>query len=202
MISLRTDEEGFDRKMRAALNAARRPAGILAVAGRAGANKLRRHFLDKDRTNINKLAPDRRQHLWQQIAHAVQAPVVDAAGETVTILIQHPVIAQKVFGGEITAKRVKDLAIPESDQAYGRAPAVFEQETGLKLIFIKSNDHAFLAARVDPNSKALEVEYLLTPSVHQEPDPTALPDEKEFADAILEAADEALQRQLKEGDTR
>jgi hypothetical protein len=202
MIELRYDKGVFERQMGNAINLAKRPAGVMAVAGRAGANELRHHFLEKDKTDANKLAPDRRQHLWQQIAHAVQAPVVDQSGRTVTILIEHPVIAQKVFGGDITAKRVTSLTIPESPEAYGRAPAVFERETGLKLIFIKQGDHALLAARVDPNSKELQVEYLLTPRVHQDPDPTALPDQDKLQAAILTAADGALQRQLKEGENQ
>lgn len=199
MIAFRIDEQGFEQQMGHVLSQARRPEGVLAVAGREGANQLRKHFLEKDRTDVNKLAPDRREHLWQQFAHAVQAPVVDAAGNRVTIAVNHPVIAQKVFGGTITAKRGVNLAIPEAEQAYGRAPAVFEQETGLTLIFVKANDHIFLAARIDKDSKSLQVEYLLTPSVHQEADPTALPDEAEWKARILARSQEALDRQLKEG---
>ncbi len=200
MIAFRSDKSGFVREMGNVLNLARRPAGVLAVAGRAGANELRRHFLQKDRTDANRLAPDRRQHLWQQIAHATQAPVVAADGQQVTIRIEHPIIAQKVFGGDITAKRVQNLAIPESPEAYGRAPSVFERETGLKLIFIKASGHAFLEARIDPNSKFLQVEYLLTPRVHQEADPTALPDQDKFEKVVFVAAKGALERQLKEGE--
>lgn len=199
MIAFNIDRIGFEHDFRAILEKTRRPQAVLAAAGREGANQLREHFLEKDRTDANKIAPDRRQHLWQQIAHAVQAPVVDEYGNKVTIAINHPIIAQKVFGGPITAKRVRNLSIPESDEAYGRAPSVFERETGLKLIFIQANGHAFLAARVDPNSKFLQVEYLLTPSVNQKPDATALPDEQELADAVISRAQKVLDRQLEEG---
>lgn len=159
---------------------------------------MRRHFLQKDKTDANKIAPDRRQHLWQQFAHAVQAPIVDPAGNRVYIAVNHPIIAQKVFGGTITAKRVQNLSIPETPEAYGRAPSVFERETGLKLIFIRSTDHAVLAARIDRDSPFLQVEYLLTPSVHQDPDPTALPDPATMENAIVKASQSALDRQLKE----
>jgi hypothetical protein len=200
MIAIALDDrDAFESWFRELLGRARRPAGVLAVAGRTAANELRKHFLAKDRLQPNKLAPDRRQHFWQQVAHAVQAPVVDEAGNSVSIQIRHPDIAQKVFGGTITAKRVSNLAIPESDEAYGRAPSVFEHETGLKLIFIKANDHAFLAARIDPNSKFLEVEYLLTPSVHQDPDPTALPDPQLLQAAVILETQKVVERQLKEG---
>ena len=200
MIAIALDDRGaFESWFTNILNRARRPVGILAVAGRTAANELRKHFLLKDRLQPNQIAPDRRQHFWQQVAHAVQAPVVDEWGNRVTILIQHPAIAQKVFGGTITAKRVSSLAIPEADEAYGRAPSVFERETGLKLIFIRANDHAFLAARVDPESKFLQIEYLLTPSVHQDPDPTALPDMDVVKAAIILEAEKVAARQLTEG---
>jgi hypothetical protein len=200
MIAIALDDQGaFESWFQALLARARRPAGVLAVAGRTAANELRKHFLLKDRLQPNQLAPDRRQHFWQQVAHAVQAPVVDEAGNRVTILIQHPAIAQKVFGGTITAKRGIDLSIPVEELAYGRSPSVFEHETGLKLIFLKANDHAFLAARVDPNSKFLQVEYLLTPSVHQDPDPTALPDPQVIQAAVILETQKVVERQLKEG---
>ena len=200
MIAIALDDRGaFESWFTDVLNHARRPVAILAVAGRTAANELRKHFLLKDRLQPNQLAPDRRQHFWQQVAHAVQAPVVDEQGNRVTILIQHPAIAQKVFGGTITAKRVSNLAIPVSDEAYGRAPSVFEHETGLKLIFIKANDHAFLASRIDPDSKFLQIEYILTPSVHQDPDPTALPDMEVVKAAVILEAEKVVARQLTEG---
>lgn len=198
MIAIRLTDSGFRPKFGSILKLVKNPRPILAAAGREGANRLKSHFLAKDRTEANKLAPDRRQHFWQQVAHAVQAPVVTADNTRVDISINHPAIAQKVFGGDIVAKRGKALSIPQSPEAYGRAPAVFEQETGLKLVFISANDHAFLASRRDDDSKFLQVEYLLTPRVHQDKDPTALPDETEFSNAILDRARTVMQRRLQQ----
>ena len=198
MITVTLNEAEFQGQMNAIISQAKRPLAILKVAGRAVANLLRKWFLKKDRENINKLAPDRRQHFWQQVAHAVQNPVTDEAGNKVYISINHPAIAQKVFGGRITAKRVQNLAIPEEEQACGRSPSVFERETGLKLILIKSSDHAVLTTRIDPDSKTLQVEYLLTPFVDQAPDPTALPTKDEMQREAVTAGQSALDRQLKE----
>lgn len=196
MIAINLDSKHFQEDMKAILRVARRPRGILAPAARECANRLRSHFLMKDRTNPNKLG-GQRQHIWQRIAHAVQAPIVEDT--KAMIQIRDPIIAQKVFGGPIHAERVKNLAIPEEAKAYGRAPAVFERETGLKLILIKENDHAILATRIDPHSKALQVEYILTPSVNQEPDETALPPQDELEQAVLDRARKAMERQLKGG---
>ncbi len=194
MISYWITKDGFEQKMALIIDNTSFVRPVMAAAGREGANRLRKHFRQKDRTSANKLS-SRRSHLWLEIMRSVQAPV-QPSDSRVTISIVHPVIAQKVFGGMITAKRVQNLAIPESEEAYGRAPSVFERETGLKLIFIQANGHAFLASRIDPNSKFLEVEYILTPSVDQEADPTALPDETEFSQGVLDRAQKTANRLL------
>ncbi len=85
-----------------------------------------------------------------------------------------------------------------SEKAYGRTASTFERETGLKLILIrqggkKGSGKAMLAAKV---GGGLEVEYLLTKSVTQEPDPTALPDEGFLKEKLLERGQAVLERQL------
>jgi hypothetical protein len=194
VIGVKVNSEKFTSKMGRVISEARNPRAVMAGVGREGANQLRAHFRKKDQTDINRLAPDRREHFWRQVMNAVNAPVVSADGKTVTILINHPAIAQKIFGGDITAKRVRNLAIPEEPEAYGRSPRVFEQETGTKLIFIKQRENIFLAQAIAGGG--LQVEYLLTPKVHQEPDPTALPPEDEFEAALIDRAEKILQRQL------
>ena len=197
MIAIRPDASDFKVRFSNIVVSCRRPRAILAAAGREGGNLLKKHFREKDQTNINSLAPDRRAHYWLGIARAVQAPVLE--GDTaVTITIADPTIAQKVFGGTIVAKRVKNLSIPESPEAYDRTPAVFEQETGLKLFVLhvggtasNGRENILLAAA---RGQGIEVEYLLTPSVDQKADSTALPDEKEFTDSILAKALEVQER--------
>ncbi|HWY78451.1 MAG TPA: hypothetical protein VN281_22750 [Verrucomicrobiae bacterium] len=195
MISVQINDEGFERDMGLIIDRARFLRPVMAAVGREGQNRLKQHFRAKDRSDANKLAPDRRSHLWLRIANSVNSPE-QPSDDRITINIADPTIAQKVFGGPITAKRVQNLAIPESDEAYNRAPSVFEHETGLKLIFVKANDHAFLAARIDPNSQFLQVEYLLTPSVDQEADPTALPDPDEFSRQLLDRGQRVVNRLL------
>ena len=197
MIAIRPDASDFKVRFGNIVASCRRPRAILAAAGREGGNLLKKHFREKDQTNINSLAPERRAHYWLGVSRAVQAPVVE--GDTaVSITIADPTIAQKVFGGTIVAKRVQNLAIPESPEAYGRSPAVFERETGLKLFVLhvggtKSNgqENIILAAAV---GQGIQVEYLLTHSVDQKADPDALPEEKQFAESILAKALEVQER--------
>jgi len=182
-------------------DSAKRPRAILAAAGRAAANALRRHFRERDAVEVNKLG-GKRTHFWLQVMRSVQAPISD--DQEARISINHPGIAQKVFGGTITAKRVKNLAIPQTPEAYGRAPAVFEQETGLKLFCISGRGAAVLATRrgavrgLFGAETGLQVEYVLKPSVTQDATPGALPEMgggSAFTAQVVAAAQAAWERQ-------
>ena len=144
----------------------------------------------------------KREHFWRQLSNSVQAPVVDQPTQ-VSVEISDPRTRQKIEGGTITAKRVKNLAIPQTAEAYGRSPATFERETGLKLIFIKQGEGSlariFLASRANPNSTVLQVEYVLKHSVTQKADPTALPPQAELEASVIDASQAALDRQLAQG---
>ncbi len=192
MIAVKIDNAPFRDALKPSLDMARNPRAVMAGVGREAANQLRAHFLHKDQTEPNKLGGPR-EHFWRKVQQSVNAPVVDATGHTVRIEIAHPAFAQKLFGGTITAKRVANLAIPQTPEAYGRAPRVFEQETGLKLFFLKQGPNIFLAA--DVAKSLLQIEYVLTPSVHQDPDPTALPPQDKFEAALIARAKSIAERQ-------
>src|SRR4051812_37299116 len=90
----------------------------LMVAGRAVSNLLRSHYRALENSNPNKLGGER-QHYWLRIAHAVNNPVPSGSSQ-VTVSISDPTIMQKIKGGTITAKRVRNLTIPMRPEAYGR----------------------------------------------------------------------------------
>lgn len=198
MIAIQVNDPGVRQQIRNLLAQAKRPRAVLAAMGREGQQQLKRHFRGKERTEPNRLG-GRRTHFWRQVADSVQAPLV--RGDTaVTISINHPAIAQKVMGGTIHAKRAKLLTIPVSPEAYGRTAATFEHETGLQLIFLREGKNALLATRRNKDNKALQIEYILTPSVTQAPDPTALPDMKpnsEFVRALIARGQAVVDRQKK-----
>jgi hypothetical protein len=203
MISIRTNANQFQGRAASIVAKAKNPRAVLLGMGREGANLLKNHFRQKDRTDINKLNPSRREHYWLGVSRAVQSPVVPSPTR-VEIDINHPSIAQKVFGGPIVAKRVRNLSIPESPEAYGRTPATFEKETGLKLFVLKTGPQQtlVLAALRGPSGSGhpgqFEIEYLLTPRVNQKPDPTALPEEGKFADGVIERGQKILDREVEE----
>lgn len=194
MIAVQLSNEGFVRKMNFIVRQAKRPRAIMAAAGRAGANRLKRHFIDKNLHEPNKLG-GKRENFWRQIAQSVQSPIVEN-DRAVSVHITDPRFAQKLFGGTITAKRAGALTIPETPEAYGRAASTFERETGVKLFVLSVNAHAFLAGRF---GDSVQIEYLLAKSVTQQPDKTALPPIAELETVAVDAAQAALDRQLKEG---
>ena len=120
-----------------------------------------------------------------------------STGRTVTISVTDSRFAQKVFGGVIKAKRVKNLAIPLEPEAYGRSPRTFEAETGMALFFLRANGRSFLAHAQDITD--VKVFYLLTPSVNQQPDATALPDHEHLARVVIAAAQAAADQQNQQG---
>jgi hypothetical protein len=194
MIRIVINRETFRKRLKGFLEKAKRPRAMMAAVGREGANQLRKHFRQKDKDEPNRLG-GRREHFWLKVMRSVQAPILSDAGTKVTISITFPPYAQKLFGGIITAKRVKNLSIPQTAEAYGRSPSVFERETGHKLIFIRQGPVALLARRVTLGA-FLQVEYVLRPFVRQERDPTAFPDETKFEEALLARANAVMQREL------
>jgi hypothetical protein len=193
VIRVAANSNAARREFQSILARAKNPTAVLQGMGREAGNLLKKHFREKDRSEVNKLAPGRRQHLWLEISRGVSAPF-NSGYNTVSISINHPAIAQKVFGGPIVAKRVRNLAIPQSEDAYARTPATFEHETGRKLVLLKGKSNLLLASRTG-SADRLQMEFVLTPRVHQDPDPTALPDRDKFIAALVLRGQKMVDRQ-------
>ena len=191
MIAVHFTSTGFVAKINHITSVAKNPRAVLLAGGRKAGNLIKKNFRQKDRTEPNKLGGTR-QHFWRAMAASVSAPVMESP-LSVSVAITDPRFRQKLLGGVITAKRAKALTIPVQKEAYGRSASVFEKETGLKLFLLKVNAHAFLAARL---GDSVQIEYLLTPSVKQNPDPTALPDQHELETGVIETMQATLDRQL------
>lgn len=197
MIRIGIDNASFAKEFNRVLGRAKDPTAVLMASGRELNNQLVRHFRAKDRTP-NKLS-SRREHFWLQVSRTVSQPE-QTGYNAVTVNVADPRIAQKVFGGTISAKRAGALTIPIEDRAYGRTAATFERETGLKLFLLKKGgkdttelEHAVLA--VKEAGGGITPEYVLTSSVDQDADPTALPDENQLRAAIIARAQKAAERQ-------
>lgn len=195
MIQLSYNRASFTKDFNSVLGQARNPVRVLMASGRELGNQLKTHFRKKDREEPNKLSP-RREHFWLQVSRSVQNPE-QTGYNSVSVAVSDPRIAQKVFGGTITAKRAGALTIPVEEQAYGRTASTFERETGLELFLLRTGQGAFGKAilAVKLAGGGIQVEYLLTPSVYQHPDPTALPERSALEKAILERGQKVLENE-------
>jgi hypothetical protein len=195
MIAIAIERGGFNAQFKVLLGQAQRPTVVLMAAGRELANRLRAHFRMKEQSGANKLS-SRRKHFWLQVMQSVNDPM-QTGFNAVSVRVSDPRIAQKVFGGTITAKRAGALTIPVSEKAYGLPASTFEQVTGLKLFILGKKQDAggrggVLAAKV---GEQIEVEYVLMKSVEQAADPTALPAMSELEAAVLARARAVVDRQ-------
>jgi hypothetical protein len=196
MIQILINNAGFTADFGRTIATAKNPRAVLAASGRELATQLKNWFRNKDRTEPNPLS-SRRTHFWQAVMRSVSQPQL-AGYNSISVSITDARFAQKVYGGRITAKLAGALTIPVEERAYGRTAGTFEQETGLKLILIKSGKGSFQKAVLAvKEGKGLTVEYILKPSVMQKPDPTALPPETLLEQAILARAQKALDTTLK-----
>jgi hypothetical protein len=193
MIAVSYNRAAFRGEFGRILGSVERPVAILKAAGRELANQLRKHFRMKDRAP-NTLSP-RREHFWLQIMRSVNEPE-QTGYNAISVRISDPRMAQKVFGGPIVAKAAGALTIPVEERAYGRRASTFEAETGLKLFIVRTGKgktgNAVLAVA---EGKGITVEYILTKSVDQEADPTALPEMGMLEQAILARAQAVADRQ-------
>ena len=198
MITFTFQDAKFQAEFSRKISVVKNPRSMLLNAGREVSRRLKAHFRERDKSDANQLS-ERRSHFWLAVSRTVQNPVLEGAN-TVTVSINDPRFAQKVFGGKIVAKAAGALTIPVEERAYDRTTAVFEQETGLKLFLLKAGgtasnslENALLAVKEDGH---ITVEYLLTKSVDQKADPEALPDKTTLQRAILARSQRMLDQQM------
>lgn len=183
MISIKLEKDEVTPHLRKLLQEAGGNGPLARVLGRAGANALKKHFRERNRTP-NKLG-GARTNFWSRVAESVQSP--RPAPGKVVIPVSHPAIAQKVFGGTITAKKKKNLALPIAPEAHGKSPRVFPllqfamTRAGVKLLGL-------------PGNGGVKWLYVLKRSVTQNADPEALPKDAEMGTALEKAGDIHLRK--------
>jgi hypothetical protein len=180
MITIKLEKDEVTPHLRRLLKEADTNSPLSRVLGRAASNELKKHFRARNANSANKLG-GKRTNFWTAVGASVQSPVPSPG--KIVIPINHPAIAQKVFGGTITPKRAKNLAIPISPKAHGKSPRVF---TGLQ--FAATRAGVKLLGLKDGNG-GMEWLYVLKKSVTQAPDPDALPKDAKVADAMTKAGD-------------
>ena len=97
--------------------ASRQPA-LKKIMGIAMRNTLISHFRAKN-AKPNRLGGTR-TNFWLAVANSCTAPVLGGSG--IMVRINHPHVAIHIYGGHISPKKAKMLAIPVTAEAHGKSP--------------------------------------------------------------------------------
>jgi hypothetical protein len=168
----------------------KRPVAGMKAATRAVGGVLKKHFRTKNQV-LNKKGW-KKQGFWKQLRDSVQETFTDTSG---SVVVNDPRFLQKVYGGTITPKTGKALAIPLKAEFYGVNPATFAKDRFFLLKSKKGKNLGFLAEKQADGS--LKLCYVLRRSVTQAADPTALPPLAELEAAAMKALSAQLERELK-----
>ena len=172
------------------------PAGVHKVLGLAYQDILVAHFRAKNRKPNAKGFPRANggRGFWDGVADKTAfdpATDADESGATITIGDkpgEH--FALRYFGGPVTPKKAKYLAIPlTAEAAAARRP---REVDGLFLLRGR-NGNKFLARKTPAGLERL---FLLTKSTTHRPDPTALPPEAKTAATLSAKAEANIRRKL------
>jgi hypothetical protein len=190
MITARIESGNLRNQLQALRNLSEKPRSIVQAGTAAMRVELQRHFAARDLVP-NKLG-GRRTNFWGDVRNSTQiTEVTDRFG---IITIGDLRFAQKLFGGTIRPGSGKMyLSIPVDPEAHGRTAETFERETGLQLFFVRQRQSLLLATI---GGTSMQVRYILTPEVHQDPDPQALPPQDRLDAAALEASEGQVRSEI------
>ncbi len=202
-----TEQDGASAVLAAIAEKVTSRKPLHAVLGKRAEIELRGHFELRNSEGNKRGWPS--QQFWARIRTATAFASADETAARV--VISDPAINQKIFGGTITPKESKYLALPAIAEAYGRSPRsvpialVFRFFRGKNmgaLIEADRTNISFGRKRKDGSRKMTaersqtrgRVWYWLVRSVTQRKDDRALPPEEQMRAALLDAAKAYLDR--------
>lgn len=115
VVSVKLEGEAL-AKVAALMKTTQGSAEVMGLVGHVATNHLRSHFHALNGKHPNRLGGNR-TNFWNRVAQSTS--VVRVGAKSVTVGVADPAIAQKVYGGTITAKASKYLTIPVDKAAYG-----------------------------------------------------------------------------------
>jgi hypothetical protein len=157
---------------------------LLAALGKQLEIDLRKHFLKRDGEGNKRGFP--RKHFWRNQV-AKQTALTSVTDTSATVTIASPELIHKINGGIVTPKRAKALAIPLSPEAYKAGSArLFPRE--LTMISRPGKAPLLVETGIIGKSTAWKLHYILLKSVKHNPDPNALPPQRDLAASLLTRA--------------
>lgn len=183
-------------------NLVKRPAALMAVAGKRGEKHLRGHFLKKNSEGNAQGWP--RSNFWNKRVRQATS-FAGSTDTTAEIRIASPELAHKITGGKVTAKRSKFLAIPLTAKAKAAGSPREGGWGGNDLVLTPTADKSkmllreALASTIGNGKRRItggEAQYILLRSVTHKADPTAMPPQAEFEAAIEDEAGKFYLREV------
>ena len=191
-VSVNIDLSGLDNAQVVLQN----PRPLMAAGGKALEKCVKQHFLERDKEPSPHGWP--KQHFWVRKGRN-NTQLTEITSNSATVSIASPEIAHRLYGGTITPKRGKMLALPLTAKAYSSGSP---REGGIPGLFLLARKgkygRAFLAIKKGKGKNAtIEVQYLLIKSVTHQPDPNTLPTAQALSQAVIPAVESALNRSIR-----
>jgi hypothetical protein len=198
MLTVEVRSAGVERVLERAQAACLRTRPLMARLGKGLEKQLRGHFLARDREGNSRGWASK--HFWNREVRANTA-LAEFDETQATVRIASPAFAQKLYGGTITPKRGRALAIPLTAEAYAAGSPKNWSAPGGRYLF-RPAGRQFLAVRERGKGKgALRAMWALVPSVTQAPDARALPPRAALEEQVARDAEAWVGAQLRSGQT-
>ncbi len=182
----------LEREFDAAFKLVERPAAALRELGRTLSNATRDHF-----DVLNKIPNARgfkKSGFWRGIKNGTYFKDSDDSSATVAIADETRSFYAKVHGAVITPKNAQALAIPVSEEAYGKSPRAQDASFKDALKLIPRKGKPSILATVDADGEIDKVHYVLLKRVKINPDPHALPRDEYVFRRLFESLSDYLER--------
>jgi hypothetical protein len=164
-----------------------KPERAFKVAANAVANRLKKHF--RDRNQEPNAEGWKKSGFWAQVRDSVQV-----VGDDV-IQINDPRFNLKFYGGVVTPKRGKALAIPLHEEFKGVLPSTFPKDKFFFLPTRSGGDNVGILAEALGDNR-IRAAYLLRSKTTHQADDKALPPMNELQAEALIAVQRFFEREL------
>lgn len=151
---------------------------MMEAAGKAASFVLRRHFARLN-TKPNKRG-FRKSGYWARIETATNFD--SSSKDSATVIVSDDTFNAKVNGAIIKPTNAKALAIPLSNEAYGKRPSQWNNPVPLKLIPRKGKPSILATTGADGS---LNPQYVLLRRTRVPADKDALPTDRVFFESVF-----------------
>lgn len=176
----------FIEELKAARERVRNRERLGKIGANAVANRVKKHFRE---LNQRPSKSGKKSNFWSQIRDSVQ---VITSAEGAIVQINDPRFNLKYFGGVVTPKTAKALAIPLAPEFEGVLPSTFPRN---RFIYLKSETGDNLGILAEHlGGGQIRAAYLLRKRTTHAPQADALPPLDELRTIAVDAIKRAIMR--------